>query len=111
MPSNASVANTSGCTPRFAPWGDGEPDAITARLARAFADLTVIDVLSAELAENGTHSIATISAPILDDDRVVSMSASAAPFAALAAAEVERLGERVRAAARRIEAQAARVTG
>jgi hypothetical protein len=39
------------------------------------------------------------------------MSVGAAPFADLAAAEVERLGERVRAAARRIEAQAARVTG
>jgi DNA-binding IclR family transcriptional regulator len=90
---------------------DGEPDAITARLARAFADLAVIDVLRAELAENGTHSIATISAPILDDDGVVSMSISAAPFADLAAAEVEWLGERVRAAARRIEAQVASVTG
>jgi DNA-binding IclR family transcriptional regulator len=87
--------------------GDGEPDAITARLARAFADLTVIDVLGAELAEDSTHSIATISAPILDDDGVVSMSISAAPFADLAAAEVLRLGERVRAAARRIEAQVA----
>jgi hypothetical protein len=91
--------------------GDGEPDAITAHLARAFADLTVIDVLRTELTENGTHSIATISAPILDDDGVVSMSISAAPFADLAAAEVERLGERVRAAARRVEAQVASVTG
>jgi DNA-binding IclR family transcriptional regulator len=90
--------------------GDGEPDAITARLARAFADLTVIDVLHAELTENGTHSIATISAPILDEDGVVSMSISAAPFADLAAAEVERMGEQVRAAARRIEAQVASST-
>ncbi|MFZ1178268.1 MAG: helix-turn-helix domain-containing protein [Mycobacterium sp.] len=84
--------------------GDGEPDAITARLARAFADLTVIDVLHAELTESSTHSIATISAPILDEDGVVSMSISAAPFADLAAVRVENLGRQVRAAARRIEA-------
>lgn len=91
--------------------GDGETDAITALLARAFADLTVIDVLREELAERGTHSIATISAPILDEDGVVSMSVSAAPFADLAAADVERLGEQVRAAARRIEEQVASSTG
>ena len=83
--------------------GDGEPDAITARLARAFADLTVIDVLRAELAESRTHRIATISAPITDEDGVVAMSISAAPFTDLAAATVERLGEQVRAAAQRIE--------
>lgn len=90
---------------------DGEPDAITARLARAFADLTVIDVLRAELTDRSTHSIATISAPILGADGVVSMSISAAPFADLAAAEVEKLGQQVRAAARRIEAQVADSTG
>ncbi|OBF55739.1 IclR family transcriptional regulator [Mycobacterium sp. 852002-50816_SCH5313054-b] len=84
--------------------GDGEPDAITARLARAFADLTVIDVLGAELTDGSTHSIATISAPIRDEDGVVAMSISAAPFADLAATHVERLGELVRVAARRIEA-------
>ena len=90
--------------------GDGEPDAITARLARAFADLTVIDVLRAELAANSTHGIATISAPIRDEDGVVAMSISVAPFADVAAAEVEQLGERVRATARQIEAQIARST-
>lgn len=87
-----------------------EPDTITARLARALADLTVIDVLRAELNEDGTHSIATISAPVVDEDGVVSMSVSAAPFADLSPASVERLGERVRGAARRIEAQVARST-
>jgi DNA-binding IclR family transcriptional regulator len=86
---------------------DGEPDAITARLARAFADLTLIDVLRAELTENSTHSIATISAPIFDEDGVVPMSISAAPFTELAAAEVIHLGEQVRAGAHRIEAQIA----
>ena len=90
--------------------GDGEPDAITQRLARAFADLTVIDVLRAELSENSTHSVATISAPIIDEDGVVSMSISAAPFTELAAADVEQLGARVRAAARRAEAQLASST-
>jgi len=90
--------------------GDGEPDAITQRLARAFADLTVIDVLRAELSENSTHSVATISAPIIDEDGVVSMSISAAPFTGLAAADVEQLGARVRAAARRAEAQLASST-
>jgi DNA-binding IclR family transcriptional regulator len=90
--------------------GDGEPDAITARLARAFADLTVIDILRAELAENTRHSIATISAPILDDDGVVTMSISAAPFTDLAGPEVEHLGDQVRAAARRIESQIASST-
>ncbi|MEE6136405.1 helix-turn-helix domain-containing protein [Mycobacterium sp. 050128] len=87
--------------------GDGEPDAITAHLARAFADLTVIDVLDAELTENEAHSIATISAPIFDDDGVVTMSISAAPFTDLTAADVTRLGEQVCAAARRIEPQIA----
>jgi DNA-binding IclR family transcriptional regulator len=90
--------------------GDGEPGAIAARLARAFADLTVIDVLRAELTEKSMHSIATISAPIFDEDGVVGMSISAAPFTELAAAEVERLGEQVCAAARRIESQRASST-
>lgn len=84
-----------------------EPDTITSRLARAFADLTVIDVLHAELTADSSHSIATISAPVLDEDGIVSMSISAAPFADLAAADVVRLGEQVRCAARRIEAQVA----
>ena len=88
-----------------------EPDAITARLARAFADLTVIDVLSTELVKNSTHSIATISAPIIDEEGVVSMSISAAPFTELAADEVKHLGEQVRDAARRIEAHFATLEG
>lgn len=87
--------------------GDGEPDAITARLARAFADLTVIDVLRTELGEAGAHRIATVSAPIFDEDGVVSMSISAAPFTEVAAADVDRLGEQVRATGKRIEQQTA----
>lgn len=91
--------------------GDGEPDTITQRLARAFADLTVIDVLPAELAGAGTHSIATVSAPIADEDGLVTMSVGAAPFADLSAAGVERLGGQVRAAAARIRALATAATG
>lgn len=89
----------------------GEPDAITARLARAFADLTVIDVLDSELTGSDRHSIATISAPIFDDDGVVAMSISAAPFTDLTAADVTRLSEQVCAAARRIEPRIAGPTG
>ncbi|MDP7706308.1 MULTISPECIES: helix-turn-helix domain-containing protein [unclassified Mycobacterium] len=81
---------------------DSEPDAITARLARAFADLTVIDVLSSELTGNATHNIATISAPVFDADGLVAMSVTVAPFAELTGAEVRRLGELVRAAAENI---------
>jgi DNA-binding IclR family transcriptional regulator len=87
--------------------GDGEPDTITARLARAFADLTVIDVVRAELTAGSSHNIATISTPIRDEDGVVTMSISAAPFAELAAVDVTQLGEQVRAAAQRIEGQIA----
>jgi DNA-binding IclR family transcriptional regulator len=90
--------------------GDGEPDAITARLARAFADLTVIDVVSVELTTDSSHNIATVSTPIRDEDGVVTMSISAAPFAELAAGEVTQLGEQVRSAARRIEGQIASST-
>ncbi|ORW52837.1 IclR family transcriptional regulator [Mycobacterium parmense] len=86
---------------------DGEPDAITARLARAFADLTVIDFVAGELAGQGRHGIATVSAPILDEDGIASMSIGAAPFAELTAAQVGRLGRQVRAAARRIESRVA----
>ncbi|MBI2699843.1 helix-turn-helix domain-containing protein [Mycobacterium gordonae] len=81
---------------------DGEPDAITARLARAFADLTVIDVLAAELAEPGLHNIATISAPVFNADGVVTMSVSAAPFTEISGGQVANLGALVRAAAQTI---------
>ncbi|WP_310777059.1 helix-turn-helix domain-containing protein [Mycobacterium sp. Z3061] len=81
---------------------DGEPDAITVRLARALADLTVIDMVAAELTEPGLHNIATISAPVFDADGIVTMSVSAAPFTELSGAQVADLGEQVRVAARTI---------
>ncbi|EHB53545.1 transcriptional regulator, IclR family [Mycolicibacterium rhodesiae JS60] len=79
--------------------GDGEVDAITAQLARAFADLSVIDVLPSELGAGATHSIATVSAPITDADGAVIMSVTAAPFATLDSAAITRLGGRVRRSA------------
>lgn len=87
--------------------GLDEPDAITTQLARAFADLTVIDVLRAELSEHDTHSIATISAPVFDEDGVVTMSVTAAPFDQIPAAVAEQLGADVKAAATRIQAHIA----
>jgi DNA-binding IclR family transcriptional regulator len=81
---------------------DGEPDAITVRLARALADLTVIDVVAAELAEPGLHNIATVSAPVFNADGVVTMSVSAAPFTELSGVAVAKLGEQVSAAAQTI---------
>lgn len=79
--------------------GDGEIDALTTQLARAFADLSTIDVLPGELGDDATHNVATISAPIFDADGVVSMSVTAAPFTILDAAAIARLGEQVRATA------------
>ena len=78
---------------------DGEVDAITAQLAKAFADLSVIDVLPHELGRGVTHSIATVSAPIAGADGVVTMSVTAAPFATLDSRAITGLGERVRLAA------------
>ncbi|MCV7174636.1 helix-turn-helix domain-containing protein [Mycolicibacterium sphagni] len=81
---------------------DGEVDSITAQLARAFADLSVIDVLPAELGRGVTHPIATVSAPITNAEGAVTMSVTAAPFATLDARAITSLGERVCVAARAI---------
>lgn len=81
---------------------DGEPDPITARLAGAFADLTLVDYLPDEV-EDGVHQIATISVPIKDGDGVVAMSITAAPFGPLTSAEVRAIGSAVRDAAQKIE--------
>lgn len=83
--------------------GEGEPDAITRRLAWSFADLTLVDYLPGELDDSGPHRIATVSAPIRDADGLVTMSVTAAPFATLTAAQVEDLGAQVCAAAHRIQ--------
>jgi hypothetical protein len=82
---------------------DGEPDPITARLAGAFADLTLVDYLPDELEDDKVHQIATISVPIKDGNGVVAMSVTAAPFSTLTCAEVHAVGSAVRDAAREIE--------
>jgi DNA-binding IclR family transcriptional regulator len=82
---------------------NGEPDPIAARLAGAFADLTLVDYLPDELADGAVHQIATISVPIKDADGAVIMSITAAPFHGLTSAEVDVLGSAVGDVARRIE--------
>ncbi|HTY28657.1 MAG TPA: helix-turn-helix domain-containing protein [Mycobacterium sp.] len=88
--------------------GDGEVDVITTQLARAFADLAVIDFLPDELAGNATHRVATVSAPITDADGAVTMSVTAAAFTTLDSEAIGSLGEQVRRTARRIEQHIAR---
>jgi hypothetical protein len=88
--------------------GDGEIDMITTQLARAFADLTTIDVLDDEMDITADHSIATISAPINDSNGAVIMSVTAAVFASLGSDAIRDLGERVRHTARVIEQRLAR---
>lgn len=88
--------------------GDGEIDVITTQLARAFADLAIIDVLPAELAGTAAISVATISAPITDADGTTSMSVTAAAFTMLDGDAIYSLGEQVRDTAQRIEQHIAR---
>jgi DNA-binding IclR family transcriptional regulator len=80
---------------------DGEPDQITARLASAFADLTLIDYLPDELADDTDHHIATISAPVRDAGKGISMSITAAPFRDLTAGQISEMGSAVADVARR----------
>ncbi|OBK88040.1 IclR family transcriptional regulator [Mycolicibacter sinensis] len=81
---------------------EGEPDEITARLASAFADLTVVDYLPGEL-DSAEHRVANVAAPIHDPDGTVTMSVGASPFATMTPAEVSDLGAAVRETATRIE--------
>lgn len=74
--------------------GDG-PDPVSARLAGAVADLTIVDFLPGELARIQDHPLATISAPILAPDRRVVMSVSAQPYKRLTLKEVREIGARV----------------
>ena len=82
---------------------DGEIDMITTQLARAFADLTTIDVLPGEMSDTAMHSIATISAPIADIDGAVIMSVTAAVFTTMTSDAIRDLGVKVRDTARSIE--------
>jgi len=87
--------------------GDGEIDSITTQLARAFADLTTIDVLADEMDNAASHSIATISAPIADSDGVVIMSVTATVFTTVKSDTIRGLGAKVRYTAHSIEARIA----
>jgi DNA-binding IclR family transcriptional regulator len=87
---------------------DGEPDEITARLAGAFADLTLVDYLPDELASGKVHQVATISAPIKDADGTVTRSITAAPFRGLSADDIRAVGSAVSDVAHRIQASGSR---
>ena len=82
---------------------DEEIDFITTQLARAFADLTTIDVLADEMDNAAAHSVATISAPIMDTDGAVVMSVTAAVFSTLRSDAIGDLGAKVRHTAHSIE--------
>jgi DNA-binding IclR family transcriptional regulator len=87
---------------------DGEVDEITTHLARAFADVTAIDILDDELSSGAEHSVATVSAPIRNADGVITMAVMAAVFATLGSADVHALGQQVRSASLGIEQRIAR---
>lgn len=70
-------------------------DPISARLAAALADLTVVDFLPGELPEAESCALATISAPVFDPAGRVVMSVSAQPYRRLSAREVRDVGTRV----------------
>jgi len=87
---------------------NGEIDTITTQLALAFADLTTIDMLAAEMEDEALHSVATIFAPITDDDGAVVMSVAAAVFSTLDSNAIRTLGAKVRRTAHSTEARARR---
>ncbi len=78
-------------------------DPITARLAGAFADLTLVDFLPEELDARRSLPVATVSAPVFDRVGVVVMSVSTAPFTDLSASALRVLSEQVRAAAAQVQ--------
>ena len=87
---------------------DGEVDEITTQLARAYAELALIDVIDDELASGRTHSIATMSAPVRNADGAATMTVMASVFSSLDGAAIRALGERVRRAADGMERRIAR---
>jgi DNA-binding IclR family transcriptional regulator len=78
-------------------------DPISARLAAALADLTVVDVLPGEFAEAESCALATISAPVFDTVGRVVMSVSAQPYRRLSARELRDVGANVAEFARTAE--------
>lgn len=78
----------------------GQPDAITAKLAGALAELSLIDYLPDELASRKKHPVATISAPIMDANGIATMALTAAPFTELSTRSIHKIGTLVAEAAR-----------
>src|SRR5829696_3686778 len=70
-------------------------DPVSARLAAALADLTIVDFLPGEFVEAESCALATISAPVFDTAGRVVMSVSAQPYRRLSAREVCDVGTRV----------------
>ncbi len=87
---------------------DGEVDTLTTQLARAYAELAVIDVLDDELSAGTNHSIATVSAPVRNPQGAVTMVVMAAAFATLDGPAIRRLGAQVRDTAHAVEQRVAR---
>lgn len=72
-----------------------QPDPVAARLAGAVADLTIVDVLPDEMAQIEQCPLATISAPIFDEQGNVAMSVSAQPYQQLNQQQVRHIGDQV----------------
>jgi DNA-binding IclR family transcriptional regulator len=71
-------------------------DPVSARLAAALAELTIIDVLQDEFAQAAEScALATISAPVFDTAGRVVTSVSAQPYRRLSAGEVRDVGAHV----------------
>ncbi|MFI9411341.1 helix-turn-helix domain-containing protein [Nocardia gamkensis] len=81
----------------------GEIDAITARLAGAVAELTVVDFLDDELVDGHDHTVATISAPVLTRTGAVPLTVTAVVVRPLTGEAVASLGSEIRRAAVDIE--------
>jgi DNA-binding IclR family transcriptional regulator len=77
----------------------GEIDAITARLAAAVADLTVVDFLGDELTDGHDHTIATLSAPIFARTGAVALTLTVVVVRAMTAEAVATLGSEILSAA------------
>ncbi|MFI2229252.1 helix-turn-helix domain-containing protein [Nocardia testacea] len=77
----------------------GEFDAITARLAAAVAELTIVDFLDDELAENQEHTVAAISAPVRTSAGTVPLTLTAVLMRPLSTTETAAIGAEIRQAA------------
>ena len=86
-------------------------DEITPQLARAYANLAIIDVTDDELTNGRAHSIATMSAPIRNAEGCATMTVMASVFSSLDGAAIRALGERIRRAADDMEQRIARYGG